>query len=135
MSSYVTRLNPATMPDSTQMGYSQISVVEPGRMAFVSGQVGLDPESGTVPEGVAAQVRVAGRNIRAALAALGATPNDIAIMRCYMTDLNDESLQQAMPPLIEVLDGAMPCITGIGVAALAAPEYRVEFEVTVRLPG
>ena len=29
----------------------------------------------------------------------------------------------------------MPCITGVGVAALAGPELKVELELTVRLPN
>ena len=130
----VTRLNPTSLPNSTEIGYSQISVVEPGRMAFVSGQVAWHADGRPTPEGLPAQMELACANAGAALAALGAGPQDIAILRCYMTDLTPERLGVAMPVLQAFLAGASPSITGIGVAALAAPELQVEIELTVRLP-
>ena len=54
--------------------------------------------------------------------------------RVYMTDLTPERLQELMPPFLATFDGAMPSVTGVGVAALAAPDLQVEMELTVRLP-
>lgn len=130
----ITRVNPDTLPDSTQAGYSQVSIVEPGRMAYVSGQVAWSPDGTPPPNDLAAQMRLAGRNARAALEAIGASPNDIVIARCYVTDLTPERLAALMPPLIEAFGGARPSLTGVGVAALAAPNLQVELELTVRLP-
>lgn len=132
--SHITRLNPPTLPDSTRIGYSQVSIVEPGRMAYVSGQVGQRVGGGPAPDDLAAQARLAASNAKAALDALGATPEDIAILRCFMTDLSEETLATAFPAVLEMLDGAMPSITGIGVAALAAPGLKIELEMVVRLP-
>ena len=61
-------------------------------------------------------------------------PEDIVIARCFMTDLTPERLEQVFPPLLDLFDGAMPCLTGVGVAALAGPDLQVELELTVRLP-
>jgi hypothetical protein len=33
MTQTVVRMNPSTLPNAGEMGYSQISIVEPGRMA------------------------------------------------------------------------------------------------------
>lgn len=134
MSTAITRLNPATLPDSTRLGYSQISVVEAGRTAYVSGQVAIPPDGGAVPPGLADQTRIAAANARAALAALGATPADIAILRIFVTDLSPAAMEESFPHVLAMLDGAQPSITGVGVAALAAPEFRIELELTVRLP-
>lgn len=38
MTQTITRMNPGSLPDAGQAGYSQISIVEPGRLAFVSGR-------------------------------------------------------------------------------------------------
>ena len=130
----VSRLNPPSMPNSLELGYSQISIVEPGRMAYVSGQVAVSPDGDPVPDDLVAQTRLAARNARAALDALGASPEDIAILRCFMTDLNSETLAQVFPPILELFDGAQPSITGVGVAALAGPDLKRELELTVRLP-
>ncbi len=134
MTQAIHRLNPPTLPDSTALGYSQITTVEPGRMAYISGQVASRPGGEPVPEDLAAQARIVAENARAALDAVGATPEDIVIARIYMTDLNDQTLEQAFPAILELFAGAEPCVTGIGVAALAGPDLKIEMEMTVRLP-
>jgi enamine deaminase RidA (YjgF/YER057c/UK114 family) len=130
----IARTNPPQLPNAEAIGYSQISVVEPGRMAYISGQVALSPDGAPVPTNLADQMKVVARNARAALDALGASPQDIVIARCLVTDLTPERLEQVMPPLLELFDGAKPSLTGFGVAALAAPDFQVELELTVRLP-
>ncbi|MFY0633350.1 MAG: RidA family protein [Vannielia sp.] len=135
MSTPVTRLNPKTMPDSTALGYSQISVVEPGRMAFVSGQVASLPGGAPVPEGLQAQTRAAVANCAAALEALGAGTADIAMMRLYVVGLDEAAMGACYPDVLAFLAGATPSITGIGVAALAGADLLIEIEMVVRLPG
>lgn len=134
MTQAITRMNPPSLPNAAELGYSQISIVEPGRMAYVSGQVALRPDGEPVPDDLTEQARIVAANAKAALDALGATPKDIVIARCFMTDLNPATLEEALPPLLEMFDGAQPCITGVGVAALAAPDLKIELELTVRLP-
>jgi enamine deaminase RidA (YjgF/YER057c/UK114 family) len=87
-----------------------------------------------VPSDIAAQAEIVMTNAKAALDALGASSHDIAILRCFVTDLTPERLEQVFAPLLAFLNGAKPSITGVGVAALAAPELQVEVELTVRLP-
>jgi len=135
MTPNIVRVNPAALPDAAAMGYSQISIVEPGRMAYVSGQVAWRPNGEPVPTDLVEQMKIVASNAKAALDALGASPQDIVIARCFMTDLTPDRLNQIFPPLLAMFNGAMPCITGVGVAALAAPDLQVELELTVRLPG
>ena len=134
MTQPITRLNPPSLPDAGALGYSQISIVEPGRMAFISGQVAARPGGEPVPADLAGQARIVMANAKAALDELGATPRDIAILRIYVVDLTPQRLEETMPPLLAMLDGAQPSITGIGVAALAGPDLQIEMELTVRLP-
>lgn len=135
MTQAIVRMNPSTLPNAAEMGYSQISIVEPGRMAYISGQVAWRPNGEPVPADLIAQMKIVATNAKAALDALGASPEDIVIARCFVTDLTPARLDQIFPPLLEMFNGAQPCITGVGVAALAAPELQVELELTVRLPG
>ncbi|MDP2118987.1 MAG: RidA family protein [Hoeflea sp.] len=134
MTQMITRLNPPSLPDAGALGYSQISIVEPGRMAFISGQVAARLGGEPVPADLVEQAGIVMANAKAALDALGATPRDIAILRIYVVDLTPERLHLVMPPLLAMLDGAQPSITGLGVAALAGPDLQVEMELTVRLP-
>lgn len=130
----ISRLNPPTLPNAADLGYSQISVVEPGRMAYVSGQVASRPGDEAAPESLAEQMRIVALNAKAALDAVGASPHHVVIARVYVVALTPERLQALMPPFLATFEGAQPCVTGIGVAALAAPDLQVELELVVRLP-
>lgn len=134
MTNSIVRLNPPTLPDAGEVGYSQISIVEPGRMAFVSGQVAWRPNGEAVPEGLSDQMSVVSVNARTALDAVGATPHDVVIARIYVVNLTPERLEEVMPPFLATFDGAQPCVTGVGVEALAAPDLQVEMELVVRIP-
>jgi enamine deaminase RidA (YjgF/YER057c/UK114 family) len=80
------------------------------------------------------QTKIVVTNAKAALDALGASPENIVIARCFMTDLNPDTLALVFPLLLEMFNGAKPCITGVGVTSLAAPDLQIELELTIRLP-
>lgn len=130
----IVRLNPETLPNAAEIGYSQISIVEPGRIAFISGQVALTPDGAPVPESLTEQMKIVSANAKAALQAMGATPHDVVIARVYLVNLTPERLEEVMPTFLATFDGAQPSVTGIGVAALAGPDFQVELELTVRVP-
>ena len=134
MAQSLSRLNPPNLPDAAAAGYSQITTVEPGRLAFISGQVAWTADGGPVPGTLTEQARIVVENARAALHAVGASPADIVIARVYVVDLTSERMEALMPHVHALFDGAQPSVTGIGVAALAAPELQLEIELTVRLP-
>lgn len=134
MADAIQRMNPETLPDAGRAGYSQISIVEPSRLAFVSGQVAWRRDGGAAPGPFGEQVALVIENISAALRALDASAQDIVQMRIYVVDLNDEKMNEAMGLLAAFLAGAQPSLTGIGVAALAAPELKIEVEMVVRVP-
>jgi enamine deaminase RidA (YjgF/YER057c/UK114 family) len=130
----VSRLNPPTMWDMTSFGFSHISVVEAGRLAFLSGQIATTLGSDGVPDDIASQSRLATANLAAALMELKASAQDIVMLRVYVVDADSEKFQQAVAPLREMVGDAMPSITTVGVQALYLPEIKVEIEMTVRLP-
>ena len=51
----VSRRNPPAMWDMASLGWSQISVAEPGRLAFLSGQIAATAGREGVPEDLAGQ--------------------------------------------------------------------------------
>lgn len=134
MTNSIVRLNPSTLPDAGKMGYSQISIVEPGRMAYISGQVAWRTNDEPVPEGLAEQMKIVSHNAKSALEAIGATLHDVVMARVYVVNLTPERLEELMPQFLATFAGAQPCVTGVGVAALAAPDLEVEMELVVRLP-
>ena len=50
---------------------------------YVSGQLSVDPRTGAVPEGLAAQAAQALSNVAAVLAAAGVDKNDVRMCRVY----------------------------------------------------
>ena len=67
--------------------YSQAIVS--GDLVFCSGQLGLDPASGVVVEGVEAQTERALRNLEAVLGAVGCSFADVVKTTVFLADIND----------------------------------------------
>lgn len=135
MTSSIIRLNPASLPDAGAAGYSQISIVEPSRLAFISGQVAWRRDGQPTPDTLAGQAEIVVSNARAALTAVGASPKDLVMVRVYLVNLTPERLEVLWPHIHALFDGALPSLTGIGVAALASPELQLEVEMIARLPS
>jgi enamine deaminase RidA (YjgF/YER057c/UK114 family) len=93
-SAAVSRRNPPTMWDMGSVGYSHISVAEPGRLAFLSGQIAATPGSEAAPKDLAGQAKLATANLAAALKDLEATSQDIVMLRVYVVDATTEAFQQ-----------------------------------------
>ena len=109
-------------------------VAEPGRLAFLSGQIAGKPGSEDVPDELVGQAKLATASLAAALKELEASAQDIVMLRVYVVNATTEAFQQVLPALRELLGDAMPSITTIGVQALYTPEIQVEIEMVVRLP-
>lgn len=65
--------------------YSQ--AVQAGTTIYMSGQIGLDPVSMQMVEGIEAQIVRVFENLKAVAAAAGATLNDAVKFNIYLTDL------------------------------------------------
>jgi enamine deaminase RidA (YjgF/YER057c/UK114 family) len=108
--------------------YSHVVIVEgQQRMIFVAGQLARDAQGNVVGKGdMRAQLRQVGENITAALAAAGATVNDIVKTTTYVTDI-DEFFRH-VDVRMEYF-GALPTSTTVEVGHLAHPDCLVEIEV------
>jgi enamine deaminase RidA (YjgF/YER057c/UK114 family) len=107
--------------------YSHVVVVEGQRMIFVAGQLARDSQGNVVGKGdMRAQLRQVGENIKAALAAAGATLNDIVKTTTYVTDI--EEFFRHVDVRMEYF-GALPTSTTIEVRRLAHLDFLVEIEV------
>ena len=66
-----------------------VQAIKAGNMLFSSGQLGLIPETGALPEGVQAQTRQSLANIQAILDAAGFLKSDIVKTTVFIKDMND----------------------------------------------
>jgi len=60
-----------------------------GQTVYVSGQLPIDPATGAIPEGIAAQTAQSLKNIQAILAEQGMTLADVVKTTVFLADMND----------------------------------------------
>jgi reactive intermediate/imine deaminase len=108
-------------------GYSH-AVAFSGRMVVISGQVPADGQGALVGRGdPQAQVRQVFENLAAALAAAGATMEQVVKLTVYLTDLADlEAFRQVRDEYIS--PDSPPASSLVQVSGLVNPEFRVEIE-------
>lgn len=63
--------------------------VKAGEMIFVSGQLGLNPADGSMPEGVEAQTRQSLENLKTILAGCGSDFNHVCKTTIFLADMRD----------------------------------------------
>lgn len=67
--------------------YSQGYVVN--GFVFTSGQIPVDPATGNVPEGIAAQAEQSCKNVQAILEAAGSNMSKVIKTTCFLADMGD----------------------------------------------
>ncbi len=70
--------------------YSQ--AIRVGNLVYTAGQIGLDPSSGTLQEGIEAQTHQVLSNLRAVLEAAGASLSTVVKTTIYLVDMADFAL-------------------------------------------
>jgi reactive intermediate/imine deaminase len=94
--------------------YSQ--AIRAGNTVYLSGQIGLDPETMQMAEGTDAQIRRVFLNLQAVAAAAGGDLNDIVKLTVYLTDLSD--FPRVNDIMADFFRQPYPARATIGVAAL-----------------
>jgi enamine deaminase RidA (YjgF/YER057c/UK114 family) len=121
-------LNPAGLSEPT--GYTHVIVVSPGKLVYISGQVSLNANSEVVGEGdLRAQATQVYANLKTALAAVGASFNEVVKLNTYVVNLQPEhaailrEVRQTQIP-----QAPPPASTLVGVTGLARKEFMIEVE-------
>jgi len=109
--------------------YSQ--AVRVGDFVFCSGQTGLEPVSGLLREGVAAQAEQVLDNLAAVLAAAGASFADVVKTTIFLTDMGD--FQTVNVIYGKRFSGDLPARSTVQVAALPK-NGAVEIEMIAYAP-
>jgi len=112
--------------------------IRSGDLVFCSGQVGLDPASGELADGVEAQAERALRNLQAVLDAAGLGLDDVVKTTIFLTDVGDFAAVNAV--YAKFMPEPPPARSTVGIAALPrgalveieAIARRVEIEAIAR---
>ena len=94
--------------------YSQAILV--GNTLYLSGQIGLDPYSMELVEGIEAQIRRVFDNLKAVCEAAGGSLADIAKLNIFLTDLSNFQLVNQI--MGEYFAQPYPARAALGVACL-----------------
>lgn len=106
--------------------YSQAVAAKQGRTIYISGQLGLEPDTGElVSENFEGQVRQAFANLKAVVEASGGSLNDIVKLTLFLTDLSKFASANAI--MADIIPQPYPARSTIGVASLPkGGQFEVE---------
>jgi len=112
--------------------------IRSGDLVFCSGQVGLDPATGELADGVEAQAERALRNLQAVLDAAGLGLDDVVKTTIFLTDIGDFAAVNVI--YAKFMPEPPPARSTVGIAALPkgalveieAIARRVEIEAIAR---
>lgn len=128
-------LNPKSVFNSLQYGFSQAMIVPPGgRRVLLSGQVGVDAEERTVAGGLAAQTRAALDNVARVLAAADGTLAQVIMLRIYIAEEASEEQDAISEALLAYFPDNPPPSSWVIVKGLSLPEWLIEIEAEAVLP-
>jgi 2-iminobutanoate/2-iminopropanoate deaminase len=82
-------VEPVPTPSAPPVAGNYSPAVRAGDWLVLAGQVGLDPASGAIVDGVEAQARQVLANIEAILADCGAAMTDVAKTTVFVTDIGE----------------------------------------------
>ena len=126
-------INPDTLtkpPTYTQV----VEVTGPGRVVYISGQLATGRDGNLVSRDFRAQALQVFENLKAALAAVGATFKDVVKINSYLADIADLSvLRDVRAGFLNA--AALPASTTLGNISFARPGARLEVEVVAVLPA
>ncbi len=94
--------------------YSQ--AVRAGNTVYLSGQIGLDPATMTMVEGIDAQIHRVFCNLKAVAEASGGSLADIVKLNVFLTDLGHFALVNTL--MAEYFNPPYPARAAVGVASL-----------------
>ena len=97
-----------------------------GQTVYVSGQLPIDPATGAIPEGIAAQTAQSLKNIQAILAEQGMTLADVVKTTVFLADMNDFAAMNAV--YAEAFSAPFPARSAVAVRTLPK-NVLVEIEV------
>lgn len=103
-------------PDAPQAIGTYSQAVKVGDTVYLSGQIGLDPASMQLVEGIEAQIHQVFRNLRAVAEAAGGGLADMAKLNIFLTDLGHFARVNEI--MAQYFSQPYPARAAVGVASL-----------------
>ena len=123
-------VNPKGLFNSTQHGFSQITMSRPGQLIFISGQVAWDENSNIIgANDLEKQMRKTMDNLKLAIESVGGNLEDIVMLRIYIVDYKQED-GPIISGILKETFGTIspPATTWVNVKGLANEAFMIEIE-------
>ncbi len=127
-------INPKSVFNSLQYGFSQAIEVPDGRRILLSGQVGVDAQERTVGPGMAEQTATALDNIEKILAEVEGDLSHVVMLRLYIVESARDQQELIAQALRERFPHHPPPSSWIIVSGLSLPEWLIEIEAEAVVP-
>lgn len=122
-------INPDSLFNSLQYGFSQITIGQGTKFVTISGQVGWDESEQIVGQADLRQQTVkALHNLQIAMAAAGGSLDDILLLHIYIVESVMDESAAIRDGLKQFFPSAPPASSWIGVPRLANTDFLVEIE-------
>lgn len=119
-------------PDAPQAIGTYSQAVRAGNTVYLSGQIGLDPKTMQLAEGIEAQIRRVFDNLRAVAGAASGSLADVVKLNVYLTDLTH--FPRVNEIMAQYFAEPYPARAAVGVAQLPRGAL-VEMDAVMHLPG
>lgn len=125
----INSINPPSLFNSRQFGFSQIVISNPGKLVYISGQVAWDENMNMVGKNnFIKQTEKSLENVITAIEAVGGTTANIVILRIYKVNYQPEDGEIITRVLKEKFGNYPPASSWINVKGLANPDFMIEIE-------
>jgi len=127
-----TAVNPKHLPNTTQYGYSQATIVAPNaKVIYVAGQIGITDEG---PNDFEHQVDRSFENMIAVLEASGGRVDDVVKITLLIKDYDEEKLKYLVSKRRQVFGNNPPASILIPVPRLALDSLKFEIDAVAVAP-
>ena len=123
-------IQPPDLFPAAKLGFTQVVTASPGRLIWIAGQTACDQRGRPVGDSdIGEQAEVALANLGHALAAAGAVPADVTMLKVYIVGLTRDAAAQVGQRVAKFFAGVEPpASTWVGVQALMHPAFLIEIE-------
>lgn len=128
-------INPDSVFNSLQYGFSQAVITEGGRRVILSGQVGVDSDENTIAPDLSSQTDTAIDNIEKILAEIDGNLTHVTIMRIYILESEKNNQDLISEILLKRFPSDPPATSWIFISGLSLPEWLIEIEAEAMLPS
>lgn len=127
-------LNPDSVFDTLQYGFSQAVISQGGRRIHLSGQIGVDEHERLAGDDLASQTHAALDNVRRILEAAGGNLRHALILRIYIAAQARDQQAHIVDALRSFFPEQPPATSWVVVTGLSEPEWLIEIEAEALLP-